>query len=144
MLVSEVEAFRVRFADAVRAQQLAGGVHVDGRDIEIAHWLRLTEVTDRLLDDLELLQPYGEGNAEPVFGVRQFVFDRLPAVFGEGNFRHQVTLGAGRRLNFVAWRMAGRLPEAGRPVDLALRLQWNRWQGRRLPQAEILDWRYAS
>ena len=144
LLVSEVEAFRVRFADAVRAQQLAGGVHVDGRDIEIAHWLRLTEVTDRLLDDLELLQPYGEGNAEPVFGVRQFVFDRLPAVFGEGNFRHQVTLGAGRRLNFVAWRMAGRLPEAGRPVDLALRLQWNRWQGRRLPQAEILDWRYAS
>jgi len=26
---------------------------------------------------------------------------------------------------------------------LAVKLQWNRWQGRRLPQAEILDWRYA-
>jgi hypothetical protein len=27
---------------------------------------------------------------------------------------------------------------------MAVKLQWNRWQGRRIPQAEILDWRYAS
>jgi len=27
---------------------------------------------------------------------------------------------------------------------MAIKLQWNRWQGRRTPQAEILDWRYAS
>ncbi|MEN9816014.1 MAG: hypothetical protein RLZZ412_1996, partial [Verrucomicrobiota bacterium] len=25
-----------------------------------------------------------------------------------------------------------------------VKLQWNRWQGRRTPQAEILDWRYVS
>lgn len=144
LLASDVDTFRARFADAVRSQQLAGGTHVDGRDIDIAHWLRLSEITDNLLDDLELLQPYGEGNSEPVFGLKNFVFDRPPAVFGDGNFRHQVALGAGRRLNFVAWRMADRLPEVGRPVELALKLQWNRWQGRRLPQAEILDWRYAG
>jgi single-stranded-DNA-specific exonuclease len=105
--------------------------------------MKSTEVTDNLLDDLDLLQPYGEGNSEPVFGLKGLVFDRAPTPFGEGNFRHQVSLGGGRRLNFVAWRMADRMPEAGRPVDLAVKLQWNRWQGRRLPQAEILDWRYA-
>jgi hypothetical protein len=27
---------------------------------------------------------------------------------------------------------------------MAVKLQWNRWQGRRTPQAEILDWRYGS
>ena len=77
-------------------------------------------------------------------GLRGFAFDRPPTPFGEGNFRHQLALPGGRRLNFVAWRMASRLPEPGRPVELAVRLQWNRWQGRRLPQAEILDWRYAG
>ncbi|TSA32517.1 MAG: single-stranded-DNA-specific exonuclease RecJ [Opitutales bacterium] len=141
--VSDVEAFRALFAAAVEAQRKAGVVLADGRDIDIAHWMKPSEVTDNLLDDLDLLQPYGEGNSEPVFGLKGLVFDRAPTPFGEGNFRHQVSLGGGRRLNFVAWRMADRMPEAGRPVDLAVKLQWNRWQGRRLPQAEILDWRYA-
>lgn len=141
--VSDVEAFRARFAAAVEAQRKAGVVLADGRDIDIAHWMKSSEVTDNLLDDLDLLQPYGEGNSEPVFGLKGLVFDRAPTPFGEGNFRHQVSLGGGRRLNFVAWRMADRMPESGRPVDLAVKLQWNRWQGRRLPQAEILDWRYA-
>ncbi|NBR41863.1 MAG: single-stranded-DNA-specific exonuclease RecJ [Verrucomicrobia bacterium] len=141
--VGDVEAFRARFAAAVEAQRKAGVVLADGRDIDIAHWMKSSEVTDNLLDDLDLLQPYGEGNSEPVFGLKGLVFDRAPTPFGEGNFRHQVSLGGGRRLNFVAWRMADRMPEAGRPVDLAVKLQWNRWQGRRLPQAEILDWRYA-
>jgi len=141
--VSDVEAFRARFAAAVEAQRKAGVILADGRDIDIAHWMKSSEVTDNLLDDLDLLQPYGEGNSEPVFGLKGLVFDRAPTPFGEGNFRHQVSLGGGRRLNFVAWRMTDRMPEAGRPVDLAVKLQWNRWQGRRLPQAEILDWRYA-
>jgi single-stranded-DNA-specific exonuclease len=142
--VSDVEAFRARFAAAVETQKLAGVVHADGRDIDIAHWIKPSEVTDQLLDDLDLLQPFGEGNSEPVFGFKGFVFDRPPTPFGEGNFRHQLPLSGGRRLNFVAWRMADRMPEPGKPIEMAVKLQWNRWQGRRIPQAEILDWRYTS
>jgi len=144
LAAADVPAFRERFAAAVSAQRVAGVVHADGRDLDIVHWIKPADVTDRLLDDLELLQPYGEGNPEPIFGLRGFAFDRPPTPFGDGNFRHQLALSGGRRLNFVAWRMASRLPEPGRPVELAVRLQWNRWQGRRLPQAEILDWRYAG
>ena len=142
--VASVEAFRARFNEAIEAQRLAGTVQADGRDIDIAHWIRPADVTDQLLDDLDLLQPYGEGNPEPVFGFKGFVFDRPPLPFGDGNFRHQVPLSGGRRLNFVAWRMADRIPELGKPVEMAVKLQWNRWQGRRTPQAEILDWRYVS
>jgi single-stranded-DNA-specific exonuclease len=142
--LADVEAFRARFAAAVEAQRVAGVAQADGRDIDIAHWIRPAEVTDQLLDDLDLLQPFGEGNPEPVFGFKSFVFDRPASPFGEGNFRHQFLLPGGRRLNFVAWRMADRMPEPGKPVELAVRLQWNRWQGRRTPQAEILDWRYGG
>jgi len=142
--VAQVDAFRQRFAAAVAEQRIAGVALADGRDIDIAHWLKPSEVSDQLLEDLDLLQPFGEGNPEPVFGFKAFAFDRPPQPFGEGNFRHQLPLSGGRRLNFVAWRMADRMPEVGRPVEMAVRLQWNRWQGRRLLQAEILDWRYAS
>jgi len=144
LAAENVPAFRERFSAAVEAQKVAGAAVFDGRDLDVVHWIKAIEVTDRLLDDLELLQPYGEGNPEPLFGVKGFAFDRPPTVFGEGNFRYQSPPVAGRRLNFVAWRMANRLPEVGRAVDLVVKLQWNRWQGRKLPQAEILDWRYAS
>jgi len=140
--VANVEAFRARFAAAVAAQ-LARGAPVAGPSVDIAHWLSPEQVTDRVLDELEMLQPFGEGNPEPVFGFRGFRFDRLVQRFGdnEANFRHALVLPAGRRLAFVAWRMADRAPEPGRPVDLAVRLGWNRWQGRRTAQAEIIDWR---
>ncbi len=142
--LSEVESLRERFAQAVAQQKAAGGVVLDGRDLDIVHWIKSHEISERLLDDLELLQPYGESNPEPIFGVKGFVFDKAPTVFGDSNFRHQSTLSGGRRLNFIAWRLATRMPEVGRAVDLAVKLQWNRWQGRKIPQVEILDWRYGA
>ena len=140
-----VDAFRLRFAAAV-AEQLARGGPAPESAVDIAHWLRPEEVTDRVLDELEMLQPYGEGNPEPVFGFRGFRFDRPVQRFGdaEANFRHALSLPGGRRLAFVAWRMAHRAPEPGQAVDLAVRLGWNRWQGRRSAQAEIIDWRPSS
>ncbi|MFM7208559.1 MAG: single-stranded-DNA-specific exonuclease RecJ, partial [Verrucomicrobiota bacterium] len=96
----KVPAFRERFAAAIEAQRAAsGGDDASLRDIEIAHWISPAEVTDRLFDDLELPQPFGEGNPEPVFGLKGVTFDRAPTVFGEGNFRHQLSLGGGRRLS---------------------------------------------
>lgn len=142
---ANVEAFRARFAEAVAAQ-LSLGAPAVAAAVDIAHWLSPEEVTDRVLDELEMLQPFGEGNPEPVFGIRGFRFDRPVQRFGdsEANFRHALALPAGRRLAFVAWRMGARIPEPGRPVDLAVRLGWNRWQGRRTAQAEIIDWRNAG
>lgn len=142
--LTEVDRLRERFAQAVAQQKAAGGVVLDGRDLDIVHWIKSHEISERLLDDLELLQPYGESNPEPIFGVKGFVFDKAPTVFGDSNFRHQSTLSGGRRLNFIAWRLATRMPEVGRSVDLAVKLQWNRWQGRKIPQVEILDWRYGA
>ena len=141
--VSELEAFRVKFAEAVAAQRAKQTGAIEGRDLEIVHWLKVSDVTERLLDDLELLQPFGEGNQEPLFGIKKFTFDRTPMIFGEGNFRYQHNISSSRRLNLVAWRFADRLPEPGVAVDLAVKFQWNRWQGRKLLQAEIQDWRYS-
>ena len=136
--------FRTRFAAAISAQ-LATAIKVEGNRIEIAHWIKSEEVDDRLLDELEMLQPYGEGNPEPIFGISAVTLDREVQRFGDGglNFRHTLFLPGGRRLGLVAWRMAERTPPAGKPLDLAVRLAWNRWQGRRTAQAEVIDWRLA-
>lgn len=142
---ANLAAFRLRFAEAV-AGQLARGLPASAPALEIAHWVDPSEITPRVLDELEMLQPFGEGNPEPVFGFRGFRFDRPVQRFGEdeANFRHTLGLPDGRRLGFVAWRMAHRAPEPGQAVDLAVRIGWNRWQGRRTAQAEIVDWRPSA
>jgi len=142
--VSDVEIFRERFMAAVALQKTSTNLVTDSRDLDISHWIKLNEISEGLLDDMELLQPYGESNNEPIFGVRGFVFDKTPALFGEGNIRFQLTISPQRRISFIAWRMSHRIPEVGKSVDLAVKLAWNRWQGRKSIQVEIVDWRYSG
>ena len=50
----------------------------------------------------------------------------------------------GRRLHGVAWKLAHRLPPLHRPLDLAVELKWNHFNGRKLLQLGLIDWRLAG
>ena len=60
------------------------------------------------------------------------------------NYRFQIPLGNGNWLNAVAWRAADKLPPTGTPIDLAVKLGWNRWNKRKAPQATLIDWRLSE
>ena len=145
MPVGNVPEFRRRFAEGVAAR-LASQPAAAEPGMDISAWITAEDVTSQVLDELEMLQPFGEGNPEPVFGLRGVVLDRPVQRFGEGNanFRHTLSLSGGRRLGLLAWRMADRAPPHGVPVDFAVRLSWNRWQGRRHAQAEVIAWRPSA
>ena len=93
------------------------------------------------MEDLEALHPFGQGNPEPVFGVRGIVLRQRPEVFKLTHFRFHLDDPRGRRLFGVAWKLAHRLPPAGQPVDLAVKLTWNYFNDRKLLQLELIDWR---
>jgi single-stranded-DNA-specific exonuclease len=133
-----LETFRARFADAVRAH--VGGDIAEAR-LDIAAWLTPEQLTERLMDELDALHPFGQGNPEPVFGVRGVVLRVPPEVFKEQHFRFQFEDGRGRRLHGVAWKLAHKLPPAGIPLDLAVELKWNYFNGRKLLQVGLIDWR---
>lgn len=136
-----VGAFQLAFDAAVRR-------HLNGSapepDLVIGAWLDLTEVTEDLLRDLERMHPFGEGNREPVFGIRGVELRQPPEVFREHHFRFRIDTRTQRRLFGVAWKMADRLPPVGQPLDLAVQLRWNYLGGRQLLQLELLDWRPAA
>ena len=136
----KVDVFRRRFADAVRVQ--TGGTPGEAT-IEIAAWLTPEQLTERLVEDLESLHPFGQGNPEPVFGVRGVVLRQPVDVFKEQHFRFRFEDGRGRPLHGVAWKMADRQPLVGSPIDLAVELKWNHYNGRRLLQLGLVDWRAA-
>ena len=133
-----VPVFREKFAEAVRTY--TGGSPGEAT-VHIAAWLTPEQVTERLVEELDSLHPFGQGNPEPVFGVRGVVLRQPVDVFKEQHFRFRFEDGRGRPLHGVAWKMADRQPPVGRPLDLAVELKWNHYNGRRLLQLGLIDWR---
>ena len=136
-----VDQFRLQFAEAVRAH--AGGDLVEPR-LDLAAWITPEQINDRLMDELDALHPFGQGNPEPVFGVRGVVLRSAPDVFKQQHFRFSFEDGRGRRLHGVAWKLAHRLPPTGVPLDFAVELKWNHFNGRKLLQLGLIDWRLAQ
>lgn len=138
---TRLEAFREAFAEAVK--QVAGGKLLEPR-LDLAAWLTPEQIRDRLMDELTSLHPFGQGNPEPVFGVKGVVLHQRPEIFKGQHFRFHFDDSRGRRLFGVAWKMATRVPPTQVPLDLAVELTWNHFNDRRLLQLELIDWRLAN
>lgn len=137
---SNVPAFTERFVQSLE------GLYPDGlpeASMEISAWLQPADLNERLLDELDRMHPFGQGNPEPVFGVKAAVFSEAPQPFGEGNFRFRLPNGTPRGVAGIAWRMDS-VPQARVPVDLAVRFAWNHWRGSRYPQITVVDWKTAE
>jgi single-stranded-DNA-specific exonuclease len=141
---ANIAAFHAAFCTAVQARRENPATMEAANALELSAWIAPEEISEELLTELDLLHPYGESNAEPVFGVKRVRLAQAPEIFKEVNYRCRVPTGRGRAVSAVAWRKAGRLPPAGAEIDLAAKLQWNHWNGRKYPQLEILDWRAAE
>ncbi|HET7537224.1 MAG TPA: single-stranded-DNA-specific exonuclease RecJ, partial [Candidatus Didemnitutus sp.] len=104
-------------------------------------WLDATEVNEKLMNELDQLHPFGQGNPEPLFGIRGVRIPRPPDVFKELHFRFAAEDARGRRISGVAWKLAHNLPPAGRALELVVQLNWNHYNGRKVLQLELHDWR---
>lgn len=135
-----LDAFRAQFAAAVRAHV---GSDIAEAQLDLAAWLAPEHITEGFMEELDALHPFGQGNPEPVFGVRGVVLRQPPEVFKEHHFRFSIEDGRGRRIHGVAWKMAHRSPPTGEVIDLAVELKWNFFNGRRLLQLGLVDWRVS-
>ncbi len=136
----KVAAFRASFCASISKQ--TGGA-LDDATLALAVWLTPDQVRDALLDEISALHPFGQGNPEPIFGIRGVVLRQRPEVFKGTHFRFTFDDTRGRRLFGVAWKMADRLPPVGQPIDLAVELGWNHFNDRKLLQLELIDWRLS-
>lgn len=135
-----VGEFRELFSAAIQARR---GLEACEAVVELSGWLDGGEVTESLMEELDRLTPFGQGNPEPVFGVRGLRLRGRPEVFKQQHFRFVAEDRAGRRIGGVAWKLADRLPPTGAPLEFAVQLNWNFFGGRRVLQLEMLDWRIA-
>ncbi|MCF3649495.1 single-stranded-DNA-specific exonuclease RecJ [Synoicihabitans lomoniglobus] len=138
---ASLEQFRRSFSKAV-AEHTGGDL--PERELPISAWITPDEIGSRLMEELDALHPFGQANAEPVFGLRGVKLSHRPDVFKALHFRFNFEDTRGRRLFGVAWKMANRLPPTRVPLDFAVHLRWNHFNDRKLMQLELVDWRPAG
>ena len=90
--------FKKLFSDACAAQRAAAP---DAAVIAFDGWLEPTELTLGLCRDLSRLEPFGEGNPEPVFGLRNVAFADIRPIGIDG--RHVSFSFVNRSIPRAVW-----------------------------------------
>ena len=130
---SQLDAFRERFGDVARQILAPEDLGPEQRvDLE----LKLHEVTPDLERLCRYLEPCGQGNASPVFGVRGVRFTNR-SVVGSGHIKGMLDDGSSR-LSVIGFQWADRVPWLGEElVDAAFRIECNEWNGMSTLQARL-------
>lgn len=139
---SAFEAFQKAFAE-VCAQGLRG--RDLRRPLEMDGWLSLAEAVDpRFLDLATRMGPFGESNAEPVWGMKSVQLVGPPKVLKDAHLKFRVGLGHDE-CDVIGFKLAERLAELEEgPVDLLFNLRANTYMNRTAPQLNLLDFRRGT
>jgi single-stranded-DNA-specific exonuclease len=107
--------------------------------IDIDLELSLNDITPKLVDELGRLQPFGQGNSEPIFMARNVsvVFSRVV-----GSRHRQFRLkppgpSKGAVFNAIQFNIDPASPPPTFLEQIAFKLRWNHWNGNRTIQLII-------
>jgi single-stranded-DNA-specific exonuclease len=117
-----IAAFAARFEAAVR--QRRGSER--GRTLHIDVELQAAELGARLLDDLDRLEPYGEGNRQPLFAVCGVRVGARSRIVGDGHLKLDLQFADGTSLDAIAFGWGKEvLPAAiiGSQIDIVGQVQ---------------------
>lgn len=137
---ARIDRFREAFVEAL---ETATRGEPPEPEINLTSWLEANDLAQSLLDELALLEPFGQGNPEPLFGLRGVTLEAAPEEFGGGHLRFYLP-ARHRPLQGILWNGAEDAPPVGQPVDFAVRLAWNNWNGHRTARATVEAWRMSA
>ena len=114
-------------------------------ELEIATWIDFSAIGEKLFSDISKLQPFGQENPEPVFGLKGVIFKSAPITFGKTHKKFVLTQAGqrDREVEGIAWN-AKALPEPNQPVDLAVRIESHTWNNKKSLRVILVDWRESS
>ncbi len=133
---SEIPAFCKAFEKVCRA---CLGDEVGLETYEVDAWIDLSEVDDRLLDSIKILQPLGLGNQTPTWAARNVRIQGPPTIVG-GNHLKCTLVSGGVQRDAIGYGLGNRKLPA-EPLDVLFQLQRNHYRGRSVLQLSIKDFR---
>ncbi|GAB4169549.1 MAG: single-stranded-DNA-specific exonuclease RecJ [Terrimicrobiaceae bacterium] len=135
-----------RFEDFRAAFEEAGRATVDPATmtprLRLDAELDLSEITDSFLQAMDRLEPFGNSNDQPVFFSRGLVPSLAPKVLKEKHLKLEFREGRARLDAIYFHADLADLPRP--PWDVAFRAERNTFNGRTLPQLQIVAIRAAT
>jgi single-stranded-DNA-specific exonuclease len=129
------EVFRNVARDLISQESLQPCVRLD-------HELAFTEIDVDFLRWHEMLQPFGNGNPQPLFLAREVEPVALPRVLNEKHLIFRLRQGGSHRRAVEINRAANRLPPA--PWDVAFRIHADEYEGETLVAMHVEAVRQAA
>lgn len=136
-----LELFTKAFVDSI--ETLSGG-KIPPPSLKIAATIEQNDLRPELLDELGQLAPFGQDNPEPILALKGVQLAQSPRMIGSGaHFQFSIFNGSSS-ISGIAWQMGERVPPRNTNLDLAFRLRWNNWNGRRNLQMDLQDWKLSA
>ena len=132
--------FRAAFRSACAAQRAkCSSANAEGDIREPEMWVSPGDLTMELAGEISKMAPFGEGNPEPVFGLRNVVFSDVRLMGDKG--RHAAFSFSDRRIPRATWWNRGSDAERIRaksssPFDVTFTLDVSDWGGEE-PHVEL-------
>lgn len=136
-----VDAFRERFSQYVAErhddEELVSDLRIDAEVL-------LSDVTYKAIRELNLLGPFGQENAHPVFASSKVQLAKPAATMGEGGRHLNVQFQQGgtqlRAIAFGKGDWAEELNEVSGPVSISFEPMINSFRGRESVELKLIDW----
>jgi single-stranded-DNA-specific exonuclease len=109
--------------------------------IRIAVTIEQKELKPELMNELNKLGPFGQANPEPIIALKNIQLAYEPKKVGSGDHFQFSVHNGNRTISGIAWNMSDRIPPTNKNIDLAVKLKWNLWNGRKNLQMMLEDWR---
>ncbi len=138
-LESFASAFSERLRDAVGPER--------GVPLRVDAEISIPECNNELLDFLARCEPFGSGNEEPVWLLRDVQIARDTSVVGEGHMKLFFLDGDGARGSAISfgWDRAQTAEDLhGRALDLAVTIRRNTYLGTVHPDLRLVDFRESG
>jgi single-stranded-DNA-specific exonuclease len=117
--------------------------HLSAKDLQpcvnIDAELPTQEITFELVSELNALEPYGAGNARPVFLASNLCILSEPRLIGQRHLKMNLAGPKGRPLETIWWNGADRIAELKNGVDVAFTVETSNWTGETFLQLSVQD-----
>lgn len=136
ILPENIDEFRSTFDRSVH--DMTDGLEL-AAEVDIDHELSFKEITGQLIDEIETLKPFGNGNNEPLFMACDVTVKKCQIVGEKHRRMHLEQADNTTRRSFSAIQF-NIDPRHNTPKSfdrIAFKLQWNRWNGRKNEQLLI-------
>ena len=135
----QFESFRKKF-NAVCSEQLQGKDLRPVQDVDA--WIGSGDADETLVEAIDGLRPFGEGNRAPVWGVRDARLAGQPRILKDAHLKMTLVVGSGQ-LDAIAFGMGDRTVPDG-AMDVLFALEKNSFRGRETLQMNVKDFRPAQ